>query len=300
MSSPNSPRVPGLIWDDHPTMPSVARFRKVYSEDGFFLICDPGGDYRIVADGKVTRDRRDVAERVWALVTALICAIWAATNATSLGEIFAFFIGGAMGGLILGCMIGVCITEIAGVMHRESDQSNSRKITTDSHQAWRLCLTVAKLAQVKSWADGTVDPTGRAPSILWSAVGRSMALDCQYVDATKALKHTSLETLAKETLSKIDRERQSLNAIEANLNKVLTTAIGIDEQRVQIAAEKKLAEQRRREEQELRRRLAGYDTVAAPQVSDTQADRSAGLAAETEVIADLLAESDRMLRESDS
>jgi hypothetical protein len=70
--------------------------------------------------------------------------------------------------------------------------------------------------------------------------------------------------------------------------------MGIDQQRVQIAAEKKLAEQRRREEQELRRRLAGYDAVAAPQASDTQADRSAGLAAETEVIADLLAESDRM------
>jgi hypothetical protein len=127
-----------------------------------------------------------------------------------------------------------------------------------------------------------------------------MALDRQYADATEAIKHPSLEELAKVTLSKIDRERQSLNAIEANLNKVLTAAIGIDQQRVQIAAEKKLAEQRRREEQELSGRLAGYDTIAAPQVSDTQADRSAGLAAETEVIADLLADSDRIIRESNS
>jgi hypothetical protein len=97
VSSPNSRRVPGLIWDGHPTMPSVARFRKVHSGDGFFLIYDPGGDYSIGANGKVTRDRRDVAERAAALVTALICAIWAATNATTLGEGFVFLSVGQWG-----------------------------------------------------------------------------------------------------------------------------------------------------------------------------------------------------------
>lgn len=178
MSSPNSPSVPPLIRDSHPALPSVARFREHKYAEGFFLICDPAGDYSIISSGEVTSTRGNRAGISVALVTTLICAIWAAINATSLGWGIALFVMGAAGGLFIGGIIGAGIMGVTGSLHRKSDQRKGRdisfKITPDSGQPWRLCSIVAKLAQVKSWADGTVDKTRRAPSILWSAVGRSM------------------------------------------------------------------------------------------------------------------------------
>lgn len=276
MSSPNTPRVPALIRGSHPKMPSVAWFNHL-PEDEFFLICDPAGKYEILDNGTITSKRGGTTIGLIALVMTLGIVIWAVINAAPFGGVVAMFLLGGGGGLIT----GMFIAHIADLINKKSDRTAGRdvsfKVTMESQQAWRLCSTVAKLARVESWADGTVDTARRAPSILWSAVGRSIALDQQCVDAARALKHPALEDLAKETLSRVDRERQPLNAAEASLNQVLEIAIGIDQKRVQTAGDKRLAEQsrredeqRRQEERELRGRLAGYETTAAPQVSDTQ------------------------------
>jgi hypothetical protein len=127
-----------------------------------------------------------------------------------------------------------------------------------------------------------------------------LTVDRQYVDARRALEHASLVDLAQETLVKVARERESLDAVEANLQKVLRTATDIDRRRVQVEHEKKLAQERKREEQELRGRLSdGRSSISELHVSDSEADRSAGVAVEAEIISQLLVESDRMLREFD-
>lgn len=106
--------------------------------------------------------------------------------------------------------------------------------------------------------------------------------------------------MATETIAKVERERESLNSVESNLKKVLESAESIDRQRIQIAREQEIARQRMLEERELRKRLSEHlGSIADPIKSDTQADVSAGLAAEAEVVASLLAESDRMLRDMD-
>jgi DNA-binding MarR family transcriptional regulator len=48
-----------------------------------------------------------------------------------------------------------------------------------------------------SWTDQTVDPQRRAPAILWAAVGRSLAVERQYLDAQRALGHESLHDLGR-------------------------------------------------------------------------------------------------------
>jgi hypothetical protein len=132
VSSPNSPRVPALVRDSHPAMLSVAKFREHKYQDGFFLICDPADDYRIVDSGKVVSDRGDGAGFVVALVTTFILAIWAATNATSLGRGVALFVLGAVGGLIMGGMIGAGIAGVTNFVHRRRDQSTGRDISLKS------------------------------------------------------------------------------------------------------------------------------------------------------------------------
>jgi hypothetical protein len=265
---------------------------------GFFLICDPAGMYRILDNGEVASARGVVVEDAVVPVTALMCAILALAYATSFAMGIVFLALSAVTGLIIGKAIAPAIVAAANSARMKSDQRRGRdiylEITEDNPQAWRLCSTVAKLGEVESWAYGIVDPTRRALSILWLAVRRSMALDLQYADAIKASSHPSLEDLAKETLSRIDQERQLLNEVEVNLNQVLATSTSID----QMATEKKLAEQYQQEERELRGRLANYNAIAAPQASQIQADRSVGLAVETKVIAHLLAESDRILRQA--
>jgi len=77
---------------------------------------------------------------------------------------------------------------------------------------------------------------------------------------------------------------------------VLATAQDIDRQRERRARER----QKRAEERELRTRMAGsFGSAVEPTESDQHADTSAGMAAEAEAIAELLAASDVLLHDLD-
>jgi hypothetical protein len=117
------------------------------------------------------------------------------------------------------------------VTWRRADERPRLRVAPADERAWRLCETVAGLAATNSWTDRTVDPQRRAPAILWEAVGRSLAVERQYLDAERALGHESLHDLGRETLARVERERESLDAIELNLRRVLATAQDIDRQR---------------------------------------------------------------------
>jgi hypothetical protein len=101
----------------------------------------------------------------------------------------------------------------------------------------------------------------------------------------------------------VERERESLDAIELNLRRVLATAQDIDRQRERRARER----EKRAEERELRARMAGSfgsavetsGSTGSPTESDQHADVSAGMAAEAEAIAELLAASDALLHDLD-
>ena len=177
---------------------------------------------------------------------------------------------------------------------RRADERPRLRVAPTNERAWRLCETVAGIATTHSWTDRTVDPQRRAPAILWEAVGRSLAVERQYLDAERALGHESLHDLGRETLARVERERESLDAIELNLRRVLATAQDIDRQRERRARER----EKRAEERELRTRMAGsFGSAVEPTESDQHADVSAGMAAEAEAIAELLAASDALLNE---
>ena len=124
----------------------------------------------------------------------------------------------------------------------------------------------------------------------------SLAVDRQYLGAERALGHESLHDLGRETLARVERERESLDAIELNLRTVLATAQDIDRQRERRAKER----EKRAEERELRTRMTGsFGSAVEPTESDQPADVSAGMAAEAEAIAELLAASDMLLHDLD-
>jgi uncharacterized protein YmfQ (DUF2313 family) len=132
--------------------------------------------------------------------------------------------------------------------------------------------------------------------ILWEAVRRSLAVERQYLDAQRALDHESLHDLGRQTLARVERERESLDAIELNLRKVLATAQDLDRQREHRAKQR----EKRAEERELRTRMAEtFGPAVEPTESDQHADVSAGMAAEAEAIAELLAASDMLLHDLD-
>jgi hypothetical protein len=80
---------------------------------------------------------------------------------------------------------------------------------------------------------------------------------------------------------------------------VLDAARSIDAARTRAARDREIAKLRQAEERELRNRLTADEQrfLADNDALDRQADKSAGLVAETEAIAGWLAESDRMLRD---
>lgn len=287
------------------SMPSLARFRDSFTDSAWYVLADPGGPYRINSTGEVVVEhRRYRTGHVILPVTAATGGTVAAVQAVDALSGVAFFAGGAMGGLVVGGLFAGTVALIRRSRRQLEERSEhrwrSQVVQTAGSQAWRLCELALRIAGVGAWADGTVDPARRVPSILWTAVKRARLTELQHSDAVRALDHESLSELARERLERIARERASLDAIESNLHKVLETAQKIDEQRQRSAEEQQRKALRRQEEAELRRRLTGVSAlVSDPARAEDEVDRSAGVVAEAEEIARLLVESDLMLKELD-
>ena len=284
-------------------MPSLTHFGGNGNGSGWFVLTDPSpGRRRRRRRSLPSIGLRTIVVGILGLGSVLGSALWAASHAGSLlGGLLLALLGGSIGALV-GGMLAVIFSHLPGPRIRgDRDDGSPRLVVRPvDERAWRLCQIGAALAESRSWADRTVDPTRRAPEILWSAVGRSLVVDRQYADAQRAAAHASLADLAQDTLARVAGERASLEAIEANLRAVLVAATGIDQRRAQLAADWRSAHERQREEQQLRARLTGQQAGRGnPVESHLQADSSAGLAAEAQVISELLAESDAMLRDMD-
>ncbi|MEQ3549215.1 hypothetical protein WIS52_01925 [Pseudonocardia nematodicida] len=172
----------------------------------------------------------------------------------------------------------------------------SRTVHPHDERAWRLCDLAAQIAICPTWNDGTVDVNRQLPAILWSAVGRALAVEQRRADGEQALEHESLRDAAHETMTRVRDEERSLDEVERSLREVLTAATAIRQRREDAARAEAAEQARSAEELELRRRLdiAAVDDTSE---SDRQADRTAGLAAEVTAVSTLLADADRMLRD---
>lgn len=284
-----------------PALPSIVPFRDGGGER-WFLVTDPDGPYRIVDSGGVRTDRDDGALGALALLGALAGGVWAAVQAS--GWLFAvvLFLLGAVGGFLGGCVASLPVVAVGRARQRADDRRVGRtpslRVAATDRRAWDLCRVATDISRVGAWTDRTVDPDRRVPAIVWAAVRRALVVDQQYADARRALAHENLRELAEDTIARAEREYESLELVQQNLRQVLETARGIDRRRVELTREQEIARERMLEERELRARLTGsYGAATDAGVSDAQADSAAGLATQAEVVADLLADSDRMLRD---
>lgn len=296
MSSPlESPGSPALIRTSTSSMPSLAKFQHHGADRGWYILADPAARYPAQARSERAIDFGPAIRSVIFLICVIGCGLWAARDKVSTPVVLLFFLLGGSAGAVIGGALSALVTRLPVTWRRADERPRLRVAPTDG-RAWRLCETVAGLAATNSWTDRTVDPQRRAPAILWEAVGRSLAVERQYLDAERALGHESLHDLGRETLARVERERESLDAIELNLHRVLATAQNIDQQRERRARER----EKRAEERELRARMAGsVGSAVEPTESDQHADVSAGMAAEAEAIAELLAASDALLNDLD-
>jgi hypothetical protein len=173
------------------------------------------------------------------------------------------------------------------------------RVCPDDDLAWRLCRVTEGVSRTGAWRDGTVDPSRQVAVISWSAIGRSLTAARQLADAKRATTHPSLASAAGEAITKLEQEIDALEHIYLNLGRVLLAAKSVDEQRE--AAERRRKDQiaRSREEAELRQKFSGVAPALDLHDSLTQADRSAGSAAEADAIAQLLADSDGLLRDGE-
>jgi hypothetical protein len=276
-------------------MPSLAKFQRRDADRGWYILADPAGRYAAQARSERTFDFGPAIRSVIFLICIIGCGAWAAHDKVGTPVALLFFLLGGCGGVVIGGALSALVTHLPVTWPRADERPRLRVAPADE-RAWRLCETVAGLAATNSWTNQTVDPQRRAPAILWEAVGRSLAVERQYLDAQRALDHESLHDLGRDTLARVERERESLDAIELNLRRVLARAQDIDRQRQRRARER----QKRAEERELRTRMAGsFGSAVEPSELDQHADVSAGMAAEAEAIAELLAASDVLLHDLD-
>jgi hypothetical protein len=278
-------------------LPSLARFQRLGDPGGgWYVLVDPAGRHTALGRAERSIDFGPLIRTVIFVACIVGCGLWAARDRTVTPVTLLFFLLGGSGGALLGGLVVSLVKGLPHTWHRFPDDGPRLRVLPSDERAWRLCETVAALAATSSWTDRTVDPRRRAPAILWAAAGRSLEVERQYQDAQRALDHESLQDLGRETLARVQRERESLDAVEANLSAVLATARGIDGRRAELEQMRR----KRAAERELRSRMAGsHASLADIADSDRQADLSAGLAAEAGAIADLLAASDALLHDLD-
>ena len=298
MSSPlDRPGSPALIrTTSAASMPSLAKLQRHGEDRGWYIVVDPAGRHPAQGRSERSVDFGPAIRTVIFLICIVGCGVWAARDKSSTPVAMLFFLLGGAGGALIGGMLVVLTGGLPHTWHRSTDDGPRLRVQPGDERAWRLCETVAALAETTSWTDRTVDPKRRAPAILWAAVSRSLEIERQYLDAERALSHESLQALGQETLARVERERASLDAIETNLRTVLATAQDVDRRRAELDQ----LRQKRAEERELRSRMAGNQAALADQAAaEHQADLSAGLAAEAAAVADLLAASDALLHDLD-
>lgn len=277
-----------------PALPTLGRSCARHDNGGFFLLCRPGR-LAIKPDGGSTSVEADAATVIAALLGIVLVTIWALSHADP-------GVGGWIAALISGILFGgLAVLPLFALLEYLNKGRERRRpevfarVTRKNELAWQMCETVHQLVTCRAWLDRTVDPQRRIPVLLWAAVQRSMALEVQREAVFRARSHPSLDDLARDAAAKAEQERAALVTVAENLRAIRDAATKVDRTRTQRAQQQQAARDKQIEERRLRSTLLGTTTSAAPELSEHRADAAAGLAAEAETIAVLLADTDRLL-----
>lgn len=232
---------------------------------------------------------------VAALIVIVLMTIWLLSEAApGVGGWFVALICG----ILFGGLAAMPLFALMGYLDKGRERGRPEafaRVTRKNELAWQMCETVEQLATCRAWVDRTVDPQRRVPVLLWAAVRRSMEVERQRDAVFRARSHPSLDDLARDAAAKADQERAALVIVAENLRAICDAASQVDRTRTQRARQQQATRDKQIEERRLRTTLLGSSTSAAPELSEHRADAAAGLAAEAETIAVLLADTDRLL-----
>lgn len=288
-----APRPPVL--DVDPALPTLGRSRARLDSVAYYLLCQPGR-LTIKPDGGSRSSGTAVATVVAALIIGVLVTIWV-LNETDPGSA-----GRWKGALIFGILAGAVVAIPLFKLVEYFDKGRERRrpeafarVTPRNVQAWQMCETAYDLAACRSWVDRTVDPRRRVPQLLWTAVRRSLELEEQQDAVSRARSHPSLDDLVREAAAKIAREHAALSTVTQNLRAIRHAARQVDRIRDARAQQERADREEQQEEMHLRSVLLETSTSASPGSSESRADAAAGLAAEAETVAALLADTDRIL-----
>lgn len=296
--SARAPAPPVLEVD--PALPTLGRSRARLDTFAYYLLCQPGR-LAFKSDGG-SKSSFTKAMTVGAGLIPVVCIAIFLMRLPGSGPMawLALVIGGVLALLLLK------LAQHMDTVRRRHRPGLFARVTPRNTLAWQMCEMVHDLVKCRSWVDRTVDPQRRIPVLLWAAVRRSLEVEEQRNAVARARSHPDLAELVREASARTARERAALHTVVKNLRAIRDAARQVDhtrDERVRqqrAAREEQLEEQRivrekQLEEQQLRSALVGTSASVAPELSEHRADAAAGLAAEAETIAALLADTDRLL-----
>jgi hypothetical protein len=285
---------------------SLVRFVQPNANQEWYIVANPLGRFAITPRGDVRRKisrRTRISAASSAVIAGLLAAGWAAATASSTGWAIARLIIVAAVGLATAWYLAKLILWLYSAMSaaRALDRDRDHvyvRVTPDDTRGWQLCRIAEGISGVAAWRDGIVDPGRRVPLILWSAIHRHISVTKRVDDAKRASAFPSLSVLADDALKVIEQENDALDQVHLNLGHILLAAHTIDQQQRDTERRLRARIHQQEEEEVLRRRLSGAPSALDLLDSREEADRSAGAAAESQTIAHLLAQSEKILRDS--
>ena len=256
--------------DVDPALPTLGRSRARSDNGGYYLLCQPGRLAITIAGGSSS----GFTKALTAVAVLIPVVFFIAVLVQSPGHDAMSWFAAVFAALIVACLCVVAALPLMKLVEYLDKGRERRRpaafarVTRKDELAWQMCETVHELATCRSWVDRTVDPQRRIPVLLWAAVRRSVEVETQ---------------------------RAALVSVAENLRAIRDAASQVDRTRNQRVRQQQAARDEQLEERQLRSALLGTSTSAAPEHSENRADAAAGLAAEAETIAVLLADTDRLL-----
>lgn len=295
-STPAVPPAP--VVDVDPALPTLGRSRLRGVNSDFYLLCRPGRLVIRPHGGSSSIFTRVLIAVAWLIPVGFFIGYLVQTLSRDTTWWLPAVLAAVITAVVGGGISAVPVFGLAGYLDTSRERRRAQvvaRVTRKNELGWQLCETVQGVVACRSWADRTVDPQRRIPVLLWTAVQRSIEVETQRDAVYRARSHPSLDDLARAAAAKATREHAALASVALNLRTIRDAAEHVDRTRSQRAQQQRTARDKQLEERQLRSTLLGTVTSAAPDHSDNRADAAAGLAAQAETIAALLADTDRLL-----
>lgn len=289
---------PPPVVDVDPALPTLGRSCLRGVSSGFYLLCRPGRLVIRPHGGSSSVFTRVLFALAWLIPVGFFIASLMQTLSRDATWWLPAVLAAVITAVVGGGISALPVIGLAGYLDKSRERRRPEavaRVTRDNELGWQLCETVQGLVACRSWVDRTVDPQRRIPVLLWTAVQRSIEVETQRDAVFRARSHPSLDDLARDAAAKAAREHTALASVAKNLRTIRDAAEQVDRTRTQREQQQRAARNKQLEERQLRSTLLGTITSAAPQHSDNRADAAAGLAAQAETIAALLADTDRLL-----